>query len=63
MGASMVNYIEKVFQYTKNHNFLGETPKSSSKVLFKLEFFHAILYCCVRYSIIKYQDEIFKNYY
>ena len=37
--------------------------KRSNKLLFKLDLFHGALYCCVRYSTIKGQDEIFKNYY
>ena len=39
-------------------------PKSSNKVLFKLDiFFHGDpLYCSVRYSNMEYQDEIFKTY-
>ena len=35
------------------HKVLGQMPKSSSKVLFKLGFFfHGNLYCCARYSNI-----------
>ena len=56
-------YMEKMFHYTKTINCLGQTTKSSSKVLFKLDFFHGVLYCCVRYSNIKCQDEIFKTYH
>ena len=37
-----------------------EQAWSSRKVLLKLEFFHAALYYCVRYSNIEYQDEIIK---
>ena len=46
----------------KKHICFGQTPKGSSKVLFRLDFFfHGTLYCCVRYSNIEYQDEIFKT--
>ena len=33
-------------------------PKSSSKMLFKLNFFHDALYGCGKYSNLKCQDEI-----
>ena len=32
-----------------------------SKVLFKWDFFHDELYCCVKYSIVEYDVEIFKT--
>ena len=35
----MVKHTEKCFSI-QNHNFLGQTPKGKSKMLFKLEFFH-----------------------
>ena len=61
--ASMVMFTENVFWYTKTIIFLGKMSKSSSKVLFQFGlFFHGALYCCVRYSHIEYQDEIFKTY-
>jgi hypothetical protein len=37
-----------------------QRPKDNSKVLFKLEFFDYDLYCCVEYSNVEYQVEIFK---
>ena len=45
-----------------NHVFLfGQPTRGSSKVDSKLNrFFHDALYCCVRYSNIKYQDESLK---
>ena len=55
----------KMLWYTKMIKFLGQTPNSSSKVLFELDFFiflNGTLYCCVRYSNLEYQDEIFKTY-
>ena len=36
-----------------NLKFVGHMSKISIKVLFKLEFFHDTLYCCVRYSNIE----------
>ena len=33
-------------------------PKLSSKVLFKLDFFHVVFYSCVRYLNVQYHDEI-----
>jgi len=54
----------KVFRYIRALYFFGQTSKSSSKVLFKLDFFpHGALCCCVRYSNIEYPDEIFKIYH
>ena len=45
-----------------NHNCFCQMPKSSSKVLFKLDFPHDdALRCCLRYSNIEYQDEILKT--
>ena len=38
LGASMVKHMEKNVMVYKNHNILGQTPKSSSKVLFKMDF-------------------------
>ena len=32
-------------------------------MLFKLEIFHDDLYCCVKYSNVEYQVEIFKPYH
>ena len=46
-----------------NHNFFDQMSNLSSKVLFNWIFFHGALYCCVRYSNIEYQDEIFKTYH
>jgi hypothetical protein len=40
-----------------------QRPKSSSKVLFELECFcHDDMYCCIKYSNVDYQVEIFKTY-
>ena len=53
---------KKLYTKTKLFNFiLGQTPKSSSQVLFKLRFFHDAINCCLRYSNMDYQDEIFKT--
>ena len=62
-GTSMVKYTKNAPVYY-NYKFLGPTLKSSSKVLFKLDFFLLrALSCCVKYLDIEYQDEIFKNYH
>ena len=54
----------KVLWYTKSMIVFGQTPKSSSKVLFYLVcFIYGALYYHVRYSSIDYQDEIFKTYH
>lgn len=38
MGASVAKYMENMLQYDKNHHYFGQTIKSSSALLFKLEF-------------------------
>ena len=38
-------------------------PRSSSIVLFELDFFHGDFYFCIRYSNVGYKDEILKIYY
>ena len=45
------------------HSFFSQTHKRSSKMLFKLLIkIHANLFCCVKCSSVKKQDEIFKTY-
>jgi hypothetical protein len=41
----------------------GQRPKSSSKALFKLSFFHDDLCCYVEYSSVENQVEIFSTYH
>ena len=61
--ASMVKCAKKEnAPIYSNHNFFGQTPKSSSKVLFELDFIHGDLYCCVKTSNVEYQDDIFRTY-
>ena len=63
-GASTAKYIEKVLQYAKIINVLVKRPKVIAKYCLNwIYFFHGALYCCVRYSHIEYQDEIFKTYH
>ena len=52
---------QKCFDILKT-SIYGPMPQSNSKMLFKLEgfFFHGALYCCVRYSNLVCQDDIFK---
>jgi hypothetical protein len=59
----MVNWTRNFLRYTKKPYSFGQTPQSSSKVLFTLDFLNIYgdLYCCVKYSNIEYQDEIFKR--
>ena len=57
-GASMVKCAKKMLQYTKTITSV-ETPKVLAKCCLYWIFFHADLYCCVGYSHIEYQDEIF----
>ena len=52
---------QKIDPIFYNHSFYGQMPKSSSKVFFYWTLFHVDLYCCVKYSSVEYQDEIFKR--
>ena len=47
LGASMVKWIEKVLLYTKTIIFLVHGHKSSSKGLFKLDFFFMMTFVVV----------------
>ena len=51
---------QKSAPVTYNHSFFCQTPKSCSKMLFKLTNFHINLYFCVKYWNVEYEDEIFK---
>jgi hypothetical protein len=62
MGASMVKWTQKMLQYTRTI-FFGQRPKSSNKALFKLYFFHDDLNCCVEYSNVENQVEMFNTYH
>ena len=59
----MVKYMEKMLWYTKTIIFLVKRLKVVAKCCLNWIFFHGALYCCVRYSNIEYQDEIFKTYH
>ena len=62
-GASTVKYIEKMLQYIKTINLLVKRLKIIEKFFIKIGIsFHDALYCYVRYSNIKHQDEISKTY-
>ena len=54
----MAKYAEKVSWYTKTMIVLVKHLKIIAKCCLKCMFFLGALYCCVRYSSIKYQDEI-----
>ena len=47
----------------KSRDFLGQMPTSSSKMLFRILFFHDDLYSQVSYSNIESQYEIFKIFH
>ena len=59
----MIKYTEIMLWYTMSIMYFDETPRGSSTLFFKLDFINDALYCCVRYSNIEYQDEIFKTYH
>lgn len=47
VGASTIKYMGEMLG-TLKPQFSWSNPKSSSKILFKLDFLHDALYCCVR---------------
>ena len=58
-GASTVKYTEKCSNVLKIF-FLGQTPKSSSKILFQWNLFSWCPLFVVKYSNLEYQNQIFK---
>jgi hypothetical protein len=60
-GVSTVRYMKKVLLYTKI-KFWVKRLRVVANCFLNGNFFHDVLYCCVRYSKVKYQDEIFKKY-
>ena len=52
----MLWYIKTIFFLVKHLNVVAEC-------CLNWPFFHGALYCCVRYSNIECQDEIFKTYH
>ena len=58
----MVKYTKKCSSVLKPYSF-GQMPKVVSRGSLNWIVIHGALYCCVRYSNIKYQDEIFKTYH
>ena len=59
MHASMNS---KGLHHIKTMLFYGQMPTNNSNLLFKFNFFLllSVLYCCVWYLNIEYQDEIFQ---
>ena len=63
-GANTVKYMEEMFRYAKTIIFFIKRLKVVIKCCLNWNFvFHGDLYCCVKYSNIEYQDEIFKTYH
>ena len=60
MGASTIKYTEKVLLYTKSMMFLVKRLKAIAKCCSNWIFFNDALNYYVRYSNIRYQDEILK---
>ena len=54
---------KKKVQCTKTIIFLVKRLKVIAKCCLNWIFFHDTLYCCVTYSIMQYQDDIFKTYH
>ena len=61
VGANMVEWTKIVLCYTKTIYLLVKGPKVVAKCSLNWISFHDDLYCCVRYSIVDYQVEIFKT--
>ena len=53
MLSKRTQVYEKVLRNSKHHKGFGQTPKSTSHMLFELDCLHGTLYCCARYSNIK----------
>ena len=62
MGASMVKWTKKVLWYTKTLFVLVKGLKVVAKHCLNWIFPHDNLCCCVEYSNLENQDEIFNNY-
>jgi hypothetical protein len=60
MGASTVKCTKKLLRCTKTIKLLVNHLKAVAKCCLNWVYFHGSIYCCVRYSNIEYQDEIFK---
>lgn len=45
-----------MYQYSKTTISLGQTPKNSSKILFILDCFHGVSYCCVEHSNVRFTN-------
>jgi hypothetical protein len=60
-GASIVKWTKKVLRYTKTISFLVKGPKVVGKRYLNWIVFYDDLYCCVKYSNIKHQVEIFNT--
>ena len=59
----MLKWIKKVLHYHKPIVFLVKCLKVVSNCFLKFIYFHGDLYCCVKYYIVEYEDEIFKTYH
>ena len=63
MGASMVKWTKKVLQYTKPIISWVKGLKVVAKRCLNLISFHDDLCCCVEYSNVENQVEIFNTYH
>ena len=62
-GASMIKWTKKVLRYTKTIIFGIKSLKVVAKCCFNWISYHDDLCCCVEYSTVEYQVEIFNTYH
>jgi hypothetical protein len=58
-GASTVKWTQTMLRYTKTMFFFVKSLKVVAKCCLDWIYFHDDLYCCVKYSKVEYQVEIF----
>ena len=62
-GASMVKWTQKMLRYTKTIKFMVKGLKVVAKRYLNWISFHNDLCCCVEYSNVENQVEIFNTYH
>ena len=62
-GANMVKWTKKMLWYTETIVFAVKGPKVVAKCCLNWISFHDDLCCCVEYSNIENQVEIFNTYH
>ena len=63
LGVSMVKWTKKMLRYTKTITFLVKGLKAIAKRCLNWICIHDDLCCCVEYSNVEHQVEIFNTYH